>query len=333
MKKSSGHCNGHCSDNHILETFTCEHCDYTTSYKHNLKRHISKHNIGDLDENEGTNKVYMCEICDYITTRKSNLLKHRTTKKHKGQIKKMSNSFECICGNKYKYNSGLLKHQKKCDEYAEQDDFQLVEYKKNEIQSKIDGADFETVNKLLEELININKQILDKTTQNITITNTTNNQFNIMNYLNTDCKGAMNLSDFFKQVKYTYEDLLLLSEQTWVDNFKNTVCKQITELDKTERPIHCCDKKRKSFVCKENDEWERDTDNSIIIKSLMNFYTNQGKLLKKWSTSNKSKLDEDDYLHDKYMNTIKSLCGVGFSDGHKVRNQILLAFSLYGIKD
>jgi len=61
---------------------------------------------------------YICFHCNYITKFKKDYNKHLLTAKHKkiindNNIKQLR--FVCICGNKYKYNSGLSRHKTVCN--------------------------------------------------------------------------------------------------------------------------------------------------------------------------------------------------------------------------
>ena len=84
-----------------------------------------------------------------------------------------------------------------------------------------------------------------------TINNTTNNtQLNVMNYLNTECKDAMNLTDFINSFEFSIKDLEMLNSKGYQEVMEKTFVKQLCDMDKTKRPIHCSDKKRKSFLYK-----------------------------------------------------------------------------------
>ena len=61
--------------------------------------------------------IYECKICDYVTSKKCNLDKHLSTLKHKKRENdnKSSKNFLCEnCGKKYKFSSGLSRHKLKC---------------------------------------------------------------------------------------------------------------------------------------------------------------------------------------------------------------------------
>jgi len=88
-----------------IKPFKCEDCDYSSSRKGDLKKHISsqhaKHDVGSFDEG----KVYTCEICNSEFKDRSNLKKHILVV-HEG-IK----PFECsLCGSCFSQKSKMKKH-------------------------------------------------------------------------------------------------------------------------------------------------------------------------------------------------------------------------------
>ena len=62
--------------------------------------------------------IYECKSCDYVTSKRCNLVKHLSTLKHKNRENdnKSSQKFSCEkCGKKYKFSSGLSRHKLKCE--------------------------------------------------------------------------------------------------------------------------------------------------------------------------------------------------------------------------
>ena len=66
-------------------------------------------------------KIFSCTICDYNCCRKSDMKNHINSKKHTlkvisiKRINSVTSKFACqYCNKPYKTNSGLWKHEKKC---------------------------------------------------------------------------------------------------------------------------------------------------------------------------------------------------------------------------
>ena len=61
---------------------------------------------------------HACNKCDYVTSRKNDLQKHMLTNKHKmvtSDIKLATHTHDCECGKKYKHRQGLCVHRKTCN--------------------------------------------------------------------------------------------------------------------------------------------------------------------------------------------------------------------------
>ena len=186
-----------------------------------------------------SSKKYYCHFCDYTASQKSNYDKHLSSKKHQKRslqngiqslqkVSKMETlAFSCkFCDKKYKTKGGMYKHMKKC---KLRDMVSSKSVKKCEKSSKsvneMDAKDLEIENlknenlklkveikdekiKSLEKQIEYEKQIA-KTCMEVAKTNATTNNYNncgnqkksIKLFLNENCKDALNLTDFVKNIK------------------------------------------------------------------------------------------------------------------------------------
>jgi hypothetical protein len=78
--------------------------------------------IDDMIDN--VENIYMrCDICNYETNHSGDFNKHLMTNKHQKNVRKLKmeegtpmQKYECVCGKKYKYSSGLSRHKKECEE-------------------------------------------------------------------------------------------------------------------------------------------------------------------------------------------------------------------------
>ena len=51
-------------------------------------------------------------------------------------------------------------------------------------------------------------------------------------------------------------------------SLESTIYKELKNMGKHMRPLHCSDRKRKKFYVKEKDVWEKDTDHELIKKNI-----------------------------------------------------------------
>ena len=222
---------------------------------------------------------YSCEKCDFNTCNKNDYNRHLLTKKHKSvdfqcfsMEKTQKNSFACECGKSYKDNSGLWRHKKKC-----------INTNNNEPELKIQELTPDAILNILNQnsefqkmLIEQNKTIIELsknnsiTNNNIThSTNSHNKAFNLNFFLNETCKNAMNINDFVDSIKLQLNDLISIGELGYVEGISNIIVKKLNDLDETQRPIHCTDKKRETVYIKDEDKWEKDDEEKKKLRKVI----------------------------------------------------------------
>ena len=80
----------------IKKKFSCTQCNYSTNYKHDLKRHSkAKH----LDLLQKSMKKLNCENCKFSTNHKQNILRHNEVKHPVQRTKKSlkEKAKKCFC--------------------------------------------------------------------------------------------------------------------------------------------------------------------------------------------------------------------------------------------
>ena len=288
-------------------------------------------------ENEN---YYLCEKCNYTTKNKKDFKRHLTSKKHNkgyhGNKKKSiskttkvkakkstTGNFECLeCGKIYKYASGLYRHKKICKPINSQIEYE-IDPEKESLKKEVEdlkqmmklfmGNTIKKQNQVLEhqkkqeEYAKYLKEVVP------TLGNTTNNNtMNINIYLNEHCKNAMNLTDFVENVKVSLEDLLYTKNHGYVKGISNIFVKQLKDMEPTQRPIHCSDKKRLQFYVKDDNKWEKDNSNEKIDKSIDKITKKQILAIKLWEKEHPNYL-EDEKLTRIWSNMIKNM-GTGVSE-------------------
>ena len=324
----------------IAKKFYCENCDYYTNNKNDYTKHLSTQKHKMFTKNvQNPNTVYFC-VCGKKYKYRQSLSRHikncngKKIPNHNFENKKMvkngkkwvkngknqkmsifekseisgcKNVHFCECGKSYKYQQGLSRHKRTCYVYAE-NNIIVKEENTNELKN------------MFMELMEQNKEILAQNTEIARKPTTINNtQFNVMNYLNTECKNAMNLSDFIDTFEFSLKDLQVLSTKGYQESMENTFIKQLCGMEKTLRPIHCSDKKRKSFYIKDNDVWEKDTDNAKLIRGMKNLSFIHNNALNKWKNKHED-WNSDEKKQIFYCNSILEFAKC---DKEKERNKIL----------
>jgi hypothetical protein len=234
-------------------------------------------------------KKYNCLVCDYNTDRKCNYDTHLISKRHvinsaNGNIgnsiqQKFSDPviFSCQkCNKEFLNRSGLWKHTKKCVfnnsikklSEIDKDDLIITLLKQNaeliKGQQDIIVHQQDMMIKLTENGVNNNSH------NTITHTNSHNKAFNLNFFLNETCKNAMNITDFVDSIKLQLNDLIDIGELGYVEGISKIIVKSLNNLDETERPIHCTDKKRETMYVKDEGEWMKEDEKKTNLKKAIN---------------------------------------------------------------
>ena len=276
--------------------------------------------------------------CDY--DRHVNAQKHKN--KIAGQVQGQPNVtnniiYGCdVCGKTYKFRSGLSIHKKV---HAELHQPPQHESMSESPQDKQFSDLIEVVKDLMahnkevvsqnKDMINQNKILVDAiqtkmandSTLALTmagsgggignrITNNTNNitnntQFNLQVFLNTDCKDAINLSDFVKTLKITLQDLEFTKTNGIVEGVSSIIVNNLKGMDVHKRPIHCTDLKRETMYVK-NDEWIKDDLHEHINKFIYLTSCYQTRVIQDWMNAHPG-WETKERMHTEYHNICKEL--------------------------
>ena len=246
--------------------------------------------------------IFSCEKCNFNSSNKKDYSRHLLTAKHKmitngnindnNLVPKNAKAFECECGNKYNFSSGLSRHKKKCQYNAEEpientfvpeekepSDKQLMMtlIKQNGEITKQNGELTKTIHEILPKI--------GDTTNN---TNTNcNNTFNVQLYLNNECKNAMSIQDFIKSIELNMSHLKAVTDKGYVDSVSNIMIKALGDLEITDRPLHCTDLKRDTIYIKDNDEWNKSSAKDDLMNGVItNIENKQYDLVKQYAREN-----------------------------------------------
>ena len=268
----------------------CKKCDYRCRDNYDWKRHLSttKHKMDNLDNERITQKAgYHCMVCDKI----------------------------------YKYASGLSKHKKKCVLSSDGGSLEnvIIEVNPTPVENEPIDLEKEFLKQEVAELKIMMKQILNNQVESTTnletlkevipkMGNTYNNRMSNNIYLNEKCKDAMNLTDFVDNVKVSLEDVLYTKNHGFVKGISNIFVKQLQDMEPTQRPIHCSDKKRLQFYVKDADKWEKDNSHEKIDKTIDEITYKQIKQVKLWEKTHPNYL-EDDKLLMEWQTMIRNMTG------------------------
>jgi hypothetical protein len=143
---------------------------------------------------------------------------------------------------------------------------------------------------LLQNTLITPQSIQQTNTNSHNITNKNNKTFNINMFLNEQCKDAITLTDFIKNIQIENEDLFYAKDHGYVESMIRILTNSLKQYTITERPLHCTDVKRETMHIKNEQGWIKEKgseseDMTNAIKSLSkkkmnkvsNYIQNEGK--------------------------------------------------------
>jgi hypothetical protein len=272
----------------IKKEYNCELCNYNTSYKKDYSKHIltAKHKkLEDLTKNRTnlTNNVssieFICNNCNKKYNSRVGLWYHKN--KNYCNIDKIehvvpSESHTLNMSAKLTVGSSDIPIELVLEVIKQSKEVQNVLIEQNkELQKQLlehsnkllenENRLLEKENRLLEkdnQLIEQNKQILEIAKKPNMINSNNNNKtsFNLQFFLNETCKDAMNIVDFVNSLQLTNNDFETTGKLGFVNGISRIFINQLKKTDVIRRPLHCTDAKRETVYIKDNDTWEKDTD-------------------------------------------------------------------------
>ena len=300
------------------DKYVCKICDFKCSKHSNYKKHTetpkhiknTKNDINDInDMKKETTEEYICE-----------------------------------CGKKYNYYSGLWRHKKICVKSetipigasisaasisaassnitdASHNTIQLLINENKELINE--NKEFKNENKEIKNMIlelvksnnELQKQMIEVCQKiqpgNTTINshnNSNNKTFNLQLFLNEECKDAMNMSEFINSIELKISDLENMGKLGYVEGMSNIIIKQLNDTDMYKRPVHCSDAKRETLYIKEENKWEKDTqETKQMLRAVRGVDKKNYKLLTTWKDTHPKCMDSKSHQSDDYMKVVSKV--------------------------
>ena len=323
-------------------SFYCEKCDVKYSNEKLFNAHINsnKHKMDILStiqhENPKNPHTIRCEYCHYNTSSKKDFKKHILTKKHKYNeynqvIVKTSSphNMVCVCGKTYNHRASLFNHKKTCvmvTGNGKVSDKVVDDIGENTIinDNIVIGDKINITTDMFMKLLNDNQDMIKiikeqqtqlntilpkigNVTNNNLTTNNMNNHFNLNFFLNEKCKDALNISEFIESLKITLEDLQYSRLNGLVEGISNVMIRGLRELDIYKRPIHCTDVKRDTMYIKDDEKWEKDSNNIKMKDTIVKIANKERNAIGDWVELNPDWFDTEAKQLE-YLTLINKIC-------------------------
>ena len=255
--------------------------------------------LEDSDSSNDLNTKYHCTTCDYKCSWKSDYNKHIQSVKHNRLIeilrqKSQNRLFKCVCGKEYKQSPSLTRHKRKCEQakatqnektpehiqqflIEQQQQYQHVMNVQQEENKELKKMLIEQQDKMLQQQEQHNKQLnelipkLQQVTNiNTTTNNTTNNtKFNLNFFLNEQCKDAISIQTFMRELNIGIKELEHMGNVGYLQGMISIMSNTLCAMDIYKRPVHCTDLKRETIYIKDGDTWKKDNANNDDLKRVI----------------------------------------------------------------
>ena len=233
--------------------------------------------------------------------------------------------FVCnICSKTYKSRSSLWYHKKKCTEIeSTNNETEYIEIESSNIKEK-DTTDKNENNSILHQMMEENKELRNMIHEQqkqigeiIPKIGNTSNKFNINVFLNEQCKDAISLHDFIRNLQLYPEDLEETGKLGYVDGITKIISRGLQEMDLTKRPIHCSDAKREILYVKENDVWEKENIEKNRMRKAIEYISRANiKQIPTWVEQNPDSQQAGNVKNDEFMMIVGSAIDTHDGDEH-----------------
>ena len=258
---------------------------------------------------------FFCEICHYNTSNKKDYNKHLSTAKHLANTlgnNKSPNNVCNVCNKNYKSRNGLWKHKKKCfnENETENKPVPVVSSSNdNKVMTELMVEIVKSNNDLQSQIVKSNndlqKQVIEmcqkmQPVNSNNVINSHNKTFNLQFFLNEECKDAMNLSEFVNSIQLKLSDLENIGKLGYVEGISNIIIKELNDTHLNKRPVHCSDVKRETLYVKQENKWEKDTEQ--MVKAVKDVDKKATKLLiTDWKDANTDLMNSKSNQHKQFV--------------------------------
>jgi len=261
-------------------------------------------NKGDVIKNSET-KILVCDKCNKIYKSRKGLWGHNkicnteiNNETENTILDASSNEIKVLTNLVIELVKNNTELQKQTSELQKQNqDFQKQNQDFQKQTTELQKQMIDVCQKIQPTIINTNSH------------NTTNNKtFNLQLFLNEECKDAMNMSEFINSIQLKISDLENIGKLGYVEGMSNIIIKQLNDTDMNKRPVHCSDAKRETLYVKEENKWEKDTqETKQMLKAVRGVDKKNYKMLATWKDTHPKCMDSKSNQSDEYMKVVSKV--------------------------
>ena len=271
----------------VAKKYHCENCNYVCSRKYDYEKHIvtRKHMLESSgNKRNQQDRKYCCKYCNKVYQDRSGLYKHkqkckpppppeeniRTTiepiEPNSADLLVLVKELMIQMAVKNKHQDELIAQMAAKDKHQDELISQMAA--KDKQQDELIKQNMELQNTMREMIPHIGNN-------NSTTNTNSNNTFNVQLYLEKECKDAISLQDFIKNIEINMSHLVAISKDGYVDSISNLLIQSLNKMAITDRPLHCTDLKRETVYIKDMETWNKSTADAPIMNGLINSIENK----------------------------------------------------------
>ena len=319
------------------EYFFCKNCDYKTYKQSNFDKHLltAKHkksaeecqNVSDIEEQI----IHKCE-CGKVYKYRQGLWKHKK-KCDMANCAPIDNVSET--DEKEKENENDKEYENENEKEKENEIISNTDY--NQDDEEEGNLDLDKISEkemlmmfmkeMKSTMIEMFKHLqpVNNTTSNNIHNNSHNKTFNLQFFLNEQCKDALNINEFVDSIKVQLSDLEDTGRLGYVDGISKIILKNLQDMDKFKRPIHCSDLKREVIYIKSNNTWTKNDENNEQMKNAIRQVTNKNiRQIAAWAEAHPNCRDPTSKKNDEYLRIVSNaMSGISSEEQSKNMMQII----------
>jgi uncharacterized protein YxeA len=133
----------------------------------------------------------------------------------------------------------------------------------------------------------------------------------------------MNMSDFINSIQLKLSDLENIGKLGYVEGVSNIIIKQLNDTDLNKRPVHCSDAKRETLYVKEENKWEKETqDTKQMLTAVRGVNKKNYQFLATWKETHPKCMDSKSNQSDEYMKIMSKVMDGDIENINKVIKKV-----------
>jgi hypothetical protein len=135
----------------------------------------------------------------------------------------------------------------------------------------------------------------------------------------------MNITDFVSQLNVSVKDLEETGRLGYAEGISKIFINGLKQISVSDRPIHCSDLKRETLYIKDNNEWNKEIKNKVILTNAIKHVANKNiKQISEWTKIHPDYKDSKSKENDRYLKIVsESMCGITEEESNKNYSKII----------